>query len=69
MINELARLHELQGEFANSEPLYKTALAKVFKLLLSARRNWRRLKGSDQLTEIIHGVTFEDGIKQIQYAA
>jgi hypothetical protein len=41
----------------------------VFKLLLSARRKWRRLNGSDHLAEIIHGVTFKDGIKQIQNAA
>ncbi len=47
----------------------KTALAMVFKLLLSAKRKWRRLNGSDHLAEIIHGVTFKDGIKQIQNAA
>ena len=47
----------------------KTALAMVFKLLLSARRKWRRLDGSDHLAEVIQGVTFKDGIKQIQYAA
>ena len=47
----------------------KTALAMVFKLLLSARRKWRRLDGSDHLAEIIKGVTFKDGIKQIQHAA
>ena len=47
----------------------KTALAMVFKLLLSARKKWRRLNGSDHLAEVIQGVRFEDGIKQIQYAA
>jgi len=47
----------------------KTALAMVFKLMLSARKKWRRLDGSDHLAEVIHGVTFKDGIKQIQYAA
>ncbi len=46
-----------------------TALAMVFKLLLSARRKWRRLDGSDHLGEFIQGVTFKDGIKQIQHAA
>ncbi len=49
--------------------LPKTALAMVFKLLLSARRKWRRLNGSDHLAEVIQGVRFEDGIKQIQHAA
>ena len=47
----------------------KTALAMVFKLLLSARRKWRKLDGSDHLAEVIQGVTFKDGIKQIQNAA
>ncbi len=47
----------------------KTALAMVFKLLLSARKKWRRLNGSDHLAEVIQGVRFEDGIKKIQNAA
>ena len=47
----------------------KTALAMVFKLLLSARKKWRRLNRPDHLAEIIQGVRFEDGIKQIQNAA
>lgn len=47
----------------------KTALAMVFKLMLSARKKWRRLDGSDHLAEVIQGVTFKDGIKQIKYAA
>ncbi len=47
----------------------KTALAMVFKLLLSARKKWRRLDGSNHIGEVIQGVTFKDGIKQIQNAA
>ena len=47
----------------------KTALAMVFKVLLSARRKWRRLDRSDHLAEVIQGVTFKDGIKQSKYAA
>jgi transposase-like protein len=47
----------------------KTALAMVFKLLLSAKRKWRKLDGSNHLAEVIQGVTFKDGIKQIQHAA
>ena len=46
-----------------------TALAMVFKLLLSARRKWRRLDGSNHLAEVIQGVSFKDGIKQIKHAA
>ena len=47
----------------------KTALAMVFKLLLSTRRKWRGLTGSDYFAEVIQGVRFEDGIKKIQTAA
>lgn len=47
----------------------KTALAMAFKLILSARRKWRKLDGSNQLAELIDGVAFKDGIKQIKNAA
>ena len=47
----------------------KTALAMVFKLILCARRKWRKLNGSNQLAELIQGVPFKDGTKQIKHAA
>ncbi len=47
----------------------KTALAMVFKLILSARAKWRKLDGSNQLAEIIEGVPFKDGIKLTKHAA
>jgi putative transposase len=47
----------------------KTALAMVFKLILSAKRKWRKLDGSSQLADLIEGVPFKDGIKQTKYAA
>ena len=47
----------------------KTALSMVFKLLLSARKSWRRLNGSDHFADVIQGVRFEDGIKPIKHAA
>ena len=47
----------------------KTALAMAFKLILSAKRKWRRLDGSNQLAELIEGVTFKDGIKRTKHAA
>ena len=47
----------------------KTALAMVFKLLLSAKKTWRRLNGSDHIADVIQGVRFEDGIKPIKRAA
>ena len=47
----------------------KTALAMTFKLILSAKQKWRKLDGSDHLAELIKGVPFKDGIKQIKHAA
>ena len=39
----------------------KTALAMVFKFILSAKAKWRKLDGSSQLAEVIKGVEFKDG--------
>jgi len=47
----------------------KTALAMVFKLMMSAKKKWRRISGPNRLPEVIQGVEFKDGIKQIQKAA
>jgi len=47
----------------------KTALAMTFKLILSAKRKWRKLDGSKQLAEIIEGEPFKDGIKLTKHAA
>jgi transposase-like protein len=47
----------------------KTAMAMVLKLILSAKAKWRKLDGSNYLAEVIEGVPFKDGIKQIQDAA
>ncbi len=47
----------------------KTALATAFKLILSARRKWRKLDRSNQLAEIVEGVSFKNGIKLTKYAA
>ena len=41
----------------------------VFKLVLSAKRNWCRLDRSEHFAEAIQGVMFKDGFKQIQIAA
>jgi len=40
-----------------------TARLMVFKLIMSASKTWRRLKGQNQLPKIIEGVTFRDGIE------
>jgi transposase-like protein len=38
--------------------------AMVFKLVQSAAKNWRRLAGHALITDVIHGVQFNDGIKE-----
>jgi len=47
----------------------KTALSMVFKLMMSAKKKWRKLSGTNRLPEVIQGVEFKDGIKQFQNAA
>lgn len=43
----------------------KTARLMVFKLVMAAKI-WRRLKGENQLSKIVEGVRFQDGIEVIQ---
>lgn len=40
-----------------------TAFTMVFKLCLNAEKRWRRLNGAEQLTAIMSGVKFEDGVR------
>jgi putative transposase len=40
-----------------------TAKIMVFKLIMSASKTWRRLKGRNQLPKLIGGVEFKDGIE------
>ena len=47
----------------------KTALSMVFRLVLSAKKKWRKISAPARLPEVIEGVVFKDGIKQIQIAA
>lgn len=47
----------------------KTALAMVFRLMMSAQKKWRKISGPNRLPEVIQGVEFKDGIKQLQTAA
>lgn len=47
----------------------KTALAMVYKLMMSARKKWRKLNSPNRLPEIIQGVEFKDGMPQLQNAA
>lgn len=47
----------------------RTALVMVFRLMMSAKRKWRRISGPNRLPEVIAGIEFKDGIKQIKAAA
>ena len=47
----------------------KTGLAMAFRLMMSAQAKWRKLDGANRLPEIIQGIEFRDGIKQLQVAA
>lgn len=43
-----------------------TAKLMVFKLIMAASKNWRRLNGEKQLPKVIQGVKFRDGIEVIE---
>lgn len=43
-----------------------TILSMVFKLVQSAEKRWNRLRGFDQLNNVIKGVRFIDGVREDQ---
>jgi len=47
----------------------RAALAMVFRLMMSAKKKWRKISGPNRLPEVIQGIEFKDGIKQLQAAA
>jgi len=47
----------------------KACLSMVFKLVCAAEKKWRRLNGSEQLTKLVEGYKFVDGIMQEKDAA
>ena len=47
----------------------RTALVMVFRLMMPARRKWRRNSGPNRLPDVIAGIEFKDGIKQTAAAA
>ena len=47
----------------------KTVLAMVYKLMMSAKKKWRKLNSPNRLPEVIRGVEFKDGMPQLQNAA
>lgn len=47
----------------------QTGLAMAFKLMIAAQGKWRKLDGRNRMPEIIQGVEFRDGMRQLQTAA
>jgi len=47
----------------------ETGLAMAFRLMMSAQAKWRKLDGRNRLPEVISGVEFRDGVRQLQEAA
>lgn len=39
----------------------------VFKLVMTAAKTWRRLKGEKLLPKVVEGITFKDGIKAVEH--
>jgi len=44
----------------------KTALSMVFKLMMPAKKKWRKLSSTNRLPQVIQGVEFKDGIKLLK---
>src|SRR5215207_4166244 len=47
----------------------KTAKLMVFKLVASAAKTWRRLKGENQLPKVVRGIKFQNGVEVIEMPA
>jgi putative transposase len=46
-----------------------TTKLMVFKLVNTAAKTWRRLKGENQLPKVVRGVKFQNGIEVIEMPA
>lgn len=47
----------------------KTGLAMAFKPIMSAQKKWRKFDGQNRLPEILHGIEFSNGLRQLRAAA
>jgi len=56
----------LRGKKTKNCGSRETTLAMTFKLIQSAQKRWRRLRGYKLLADVIEGVAFKDGIKEIE---
>ena len=41
-------------------------ITMVFKLLLSAQKKWKKLRGYKKITDVINGVCYKDGVKVVE---
>lgn len=48
---------------------WETGLAMAFRLMMSAGAKWRKLDGRNRLPEVISGIEFRNGVRQLQTAA
>jgi transposase-like protein len=48
---------------------HETAKLMIFKLVTTATKTWRRLKGENQLPKVVEGVTFTNGVEVFQTSA
>ena len=61
--SEPAKPPAIWGMSAKGALSQDTARLIVFKLVMTAARTWRRLKGENQLPKVIQGVTFRNGVE------
>ena len=61
-VGALVRLRTVRTKGSGSRT---ACLTMVFKLAQCAEKHWRRLNGQALLPEVIRGVKFVDGIKEI----
>lgn len=47
----------------------KPGLAMAFQLMMSAQTKWRKRDGAERLPEVVQGIAFKYGIKQLQTVA
>ncbi|MDR6504198.1 hypothetical protein J2785_007395 [Burkholderia ambifaria] len=48
--------------------LRATFLGMAFKLVESAERSWRRIRGAERIEQLLKGIPFEDGVPVIESA-
>jgi len=55
----------IENEVAEYIARHTACLTMVFKLARRAERHWRRLNGHQRLADVIEGIRFVDGVRQV----